>query len=128
MGLGNARIAPVVAVSDMNRARAFYEGKLGLSMKSESTLHELAYECGDGTELLVYHSPDHAGKATATIAYFDVDNLDLEMDRLRERGVEFEQYDQPGLKTNHRGEADLGGSRVAWFRDPDGNTYAISQG
>lgn len=128
MGLGKTKIAPVAAVSNMNRAREFYEGKLGLRLKRESHIAELAYECGDGTELLVYGSPDHAGKSTATLAYFDVENLDLEMDRLAANGVVFEQYDQPGLKTNPRGVAELHGSRVAWFRDPDGNTYAISQG
>ena len=127
MSLSNSRVSAVVAVSDMNRAREFYEGKLGLALSEQSVPDELLYTCADSTDIVVYLSPAHAGQGSATIAAWEVDDLDLEMDVLLSKGVDFESYDEPDLKTDARGVAQLHGSRIAWLKDPDGNTFAISQ-
>lgn len=126
MSLNNCKIAAVAAVSDMARAREFYEGRLDLTQsRGRVSEGQVLYECGDGTGLLVYLSPLNAGNGTATLGAWEVENLDEEMDVLISKGVKFEVYDEPGLKTNEKGVAELEGAHVAWFKDPDGNTYAL---
>ena len=67
MGLSRYKVAAAVAVSDMDRARKFYEGKLGLSVSIDSG-DNVQYRCAEGTVMHVYLSPEHAGKSTATLA------------------------------------------------------------
>jgi catechol 2,3-dioxygenase-like lactoylglutathione lyase family enzyme len=126
MGLSGHTIGAVVAVSDLSAARRFYEEQLGLRL-GEADANGASYPCADGTSLFVYLSPENAGQNPATAAGWDVDDLDALMDELSARGVVFERYDQPGLKTDERGVFDAGAFRAAWVRDPDGNTFAITQ-
>jgi hypothetical protein len=58
---------------------------------------------------------------------FEVADVDAVVDDLVSRGVTFEQYDFPGVKTDERGVAQIQGERGAWFKDPDGNILAIGQ-
>jgi catechol 2,3-dioxygenase-like lactoylglutathione lyase family enzyme len=126
--LTDYRVRPSIAVSDMVVAREFYEGKLGLATAAEQADESRIYMCGGDTSLHVYPSPAHAGTATATLATWHVDDLERVVDELSSSGVTFERYDDPALETDERGIHDLAdGSRVAWFRDPDGNTFAIEQ-
>jgi len=128
MSLSKYKVAAGVAVSDMDRAREFYEGKLGLSVGIDSG-DNLQYQCGEGTVFHVYLSPEHAGKSTATLAGWGVDDVEGVVDELTSRGVTFEQYDQPPIETDEKGIATFeGGAKVAYFRDPDGNTLSIAQG
>ncbi|MEK6276686.1 MAG: VOC family protein [Actinomycetota bacterium] len=127
MSLSDYKVGAVMAVSDMDRAKEFYEGKLGLSPGTDDSDETRTYECADGTGILVYLSPDHAGKSTATLAGWVVDDVEKVGHELISRGVVFEQYDQPGIKTDEKGIAEAGGIKVAWVRDPDGNTFAINQ-
>jgi catechol 2,3-dioxygenase-like lactoylglutathione lyase family enzyme len=124
--LASSRISVQIAVSDMAKAEAFYEGKLGLSRSGSQHTGSRGYICGDGTMLHVYASAAHAGKATATLARWDVDNLEREVDELTAKGVTFEHYDEP-VKTDPKGIHDSGYGKVAWFRDPGGNTFALVQ-
>jgi catechol 2,3-dioxygenase-like lactoylglutathione lyase family enzyme len=126
MQLSGYRVSAQVAVSDMARAREFYEGKLGLSDGEGPNPATRTYACGGGTLLHVYSSPAHAGKATATLARWDVDDLEATVDELTSRGVTFERYDEP-VKTDGKGIHDSGYGKVAWFKDPDGNTFAVEQ-
>jgi len=127
MGLGEYRVAAAVAVSDMDRARAFYEGKLGLSVGTDSG-DNVAYRCGEGTVIHVYLSPDHAGKTTATLAGWYVDDVERIVDELVSNGVAFERYDEGPITTDEKGIATFdGGAKVAYFKDPDGNTLSIAQ-
>ena len=124
--LSSCPIGPVAAVTDIDRARGYYEGKLGLTPGEESNEDYVSYACGAGTTLLVYRSPDHAGKSTATLANWVVPDVDAAVEHLTGAGVTFEQYDLPGLVTDERGiveNEEMG--KVAFFRDPDGNTFAI---
>ncbi len=120
MGLSEYRVAAAIAVSDMDRARGFYEGRLGLLVGTDSG-DNVAYRCGEGTVIHVYLSPDHAGKATATLAGWYVDDIEVVVDELTSTGVTFERYDEGPLITFD------GGARVAYFEDPDGNTLSIAQ-
>lgn len=126
MGVAGRKVEPTIAVSDMARAREFYEGKLGLSGARDLPDGGVRYESGEGTSVHIYPSPQNAGKSPATIAHWDVADTAATVRGLSEKGVTFERYDLPGLKTDERGIATLGSVKVAWFKDPDGNTLSIS--
>ena len=116
-----------VAVSDMDHAKSFYEGKLGFSGTRDQSDGSLVYACGGGTSLRVYASPGRAGKATATLATWYVADLEQVVDELGSNGVTFVQNVLPELKTDEKGIHQLADGKVAWFKDPDGNTFAIEQ-
>jgi catechol 2,3-dioxygenase-like lactoylglutathione lyase family enzyme len=126
VGLSDCRVQAMAAVSDLDRARRFYEQQLGL-VPGEEEEEVVTYPCPDGTAIGVYLSPANAGRSPATLAGWFVDELDQTMAELASRGVGFEQYDQPGLKTDERGVFDAGRFRAAWFKDPDGNTIALTE-
>ena len=126
--LGNARIAAIVPVSDLERAIEFYGSTLGLRLIDQNAdipdNPEAVFEAGDGT-IFVYKSAA-AGQGRATEAGFVVDDLDTAMAGMRERGVTFEEYDLPGLKTVD-GIADVGFALAAWLVDPHGNSIGLLQ-
>jgi catechol 2,3-dioxygenase-like lactoylglutathione lyase family enzyme len=117
-------IYTVLPVKDLDRARAFYRDKLGL----EATLEKpgmLAYSGPSGYIFQLYESPT-AGTAQNTQMGWSSSELDADVAELRQRGVVFEEYDLPGLKTEN-GIAFVGTERSAWFKDTEGNTICISQ-
>ena len=127
MGLGGYRVVASLAVSDMNEARAFYEGKLGLIVGTDSG-DNVAYRCGEGTSIHVYLSPDSAGKSTATLVGWYVDDAERVVDELVTTGVSFEHYDEGPIVTDEKGIATFEGrAKVAYFKDPDGNTLSVAQ-
>jgi catechol 2,3-dioxygenase-like lactoylglutathione lyase family enzyme len=126
MGLSDCGVEALLAVSDLDRAKRFYEHQLGL-VPGEEEEQAVHYPCARGTGIRVYVSPENAGMSRATIAGWFVDDLDRTMDDLASRGVVFEQYDQPGLETDERGVFDAGSFRAAWIKDPDGNTMALTE-
>jgi len=75
VGLSDNRVIPAIAVSDMSRAREFYEGTLGLSDGEERPDGGMRYRCGGGTSIRAYPSPQNAGKSTATLAGFEVADI-----------------------------------------------------
>jgi catechol 2,3-dioxygenase-like lactoylglutathione lyase family enzyme len=126
MGLSDATVEAAMAVSDLDRARRFYEDQLGL-VPGEEEEQGVRYPGARGTGIFVYLSRENAGTSSATLAGWFVDDLEQTMDELASRGVVFEHYDQPGLRTDERGVFDAGRFRAAWVKDPDGNTMAITQ-
>jgi catechol 2,3-dioxygenase-like lactoylglutathione lyase family enzyme len=126
MKLTEAKISPQIAVSDLNRAREFYEGKLGLGDGVGHGELTRSYPCGGGTMLSLYVAPERAGRTTATLARWDVDDIEQLVAELIGRGVVFEQYGDP-VPTNDKGIHDSGYGKIAWVRDPDGNTFEFSQ-
>jgi catechol 2,3-dioxygenase-like lactoylglutathione lyase family enzyme len=127
MSLSEYKVAAAVAVSDMDIAREFYEGKLGLLVGIDSG-DNVQYQCGEGSVMHVYLSPEHAGKSTATLAGWGVDDVERVLEELTSRGVSFRRYDEGPIVTDERGIATFeGGAKVAYFRDPDGNTLSIAQ-
>jgi catechol 2,3-dioxygenase-like lactoylglutathione lyase family enzyme len=127
MGLSDYEVMTSIPVSDLARAAEFYERKLGLSAADEQPDESRIYACGGDTSLHVYVSPAHAGKSPATSATWHVADLEQVVDELRSKGVTFERYSDPSLKTDAKGIHELAAGRVAWFKDPDGNTFAIEQ-
>lgn len=127
MSLSKYKVAAGIAVSDMERAREFYEGKLGLTVGIDSG-DNVQYQCGEGSVMHVYLSPDHAGKSTATLAGWGVDNVERVVEDLTSKGVVFERYDEGPIITDEKGIATFDGdAKVAYFRDPDSNTLSIAQ-
>jgi catechol 2,3-dioxygenase-like lactoylglutathione lyase family enzyme len=124
--LSDYTVEAAMAVSDLDRARRFYEEQLGL-VPGEEEEQGVRYPCAQGTGIFVYLSPQNAGRSPATLAGWFVDDLDQTMDELGARDVVFERYDQPGLKTDERGVFDADRFRAAWVKDPDGNTMAITE-
>jgi predicted enzyme related to lactoylglutathione lyase len=122
--LKNAAIVPYIPVADVARARKFYEEKVGLKAKEEYA-GGVIYECGLGSWVFMYPSAG-AGTSKASTAFWAVDDLASEVEELRARGVVFEEYDMPGLKTQN-GIATAGGAKAAWFKDSEGNILAITQ-
>jgi catechol 2,3-dioxygenase-like lactoylglutathione lyase family enzyme len=125
MGLQQHTVETVIAVSDLDRARRFYEDQLGLEPGLEED-EAIRYPCADGA-VFIYLSPENAGRSPATVAGWTVTDLDGIMGELRARGVEFERYDQPGIATDEHGVFDAGRFRASWVKDPDGNVIAISE-
>ncbi|HEY2331946.1 MAG TPA: VOC family protein [Acidimicrobiales bacterium] len=126
VSLKEYRCGAGAAVSDMQQARRFYEGVLGLVPGTE-TGDNVAYPCGGDTQINVYLSPN-AGTARFTIAGFDVDDIETVVTELTRQGVVFEQYDQPPIITDAQGIAHFeGDAKVAYFKDPDGNILSLAQ-
>jgi catechol 2,3-dioxygenase-like lactoylglutathione lyase family enzyme len=126
MSLSDGKVSPAVAVTDMARAKEFYEGKLGLTGGEETGDGGVDYQCGQGTVLHVFPSPN-ARASGATVAAFDVADLEATVDELIGNGVTFEQYDQEPLKTDEKGIATPNGGKIAFVNDPDGNILAVAQ-
>jgi catechol 2,3-dioxygenase-like lactoylglutathione lyase family enzyme len=124
MTLSSYTLNASIAVSDMGRATDFYEGKLGLSPARTGADGSRVYASGGDASLHVYPSPEHAGGSTATQATWYVDDVERVVDELSSRGVGFEHYE--GLTADEKGISPrAGGGKVAWFKDPDGNTFAV---
>ena len=119
--LGDKRVMAAIPVNDVDRARGFYEGVLGLTFLGGPRADgSLEYECGAGTGLFTYPTEENAGKSPATLAAWQVDDIEATAMQLRSKDVVLEDYDMPGLTTED-GIATLPGGRTIWFKDPDGN-------
>jgi catechol 2,3-dioxygenase-like lactoylglutathione lyase family enzyme len=124
MSFKNASVMPVIAVDDLERATTFYSDTLGLNVRRlGDDPNSAVVEVGDSDRLLLYKSSYKRGETTA--AAFLVDDVEGTVSKLRSRGVKFEEYDFPGLKTND-GVAVIGDLHSAWFKDSEGNTIAVS--
>src|SRR5258705_8759953 len=98
MALRDFRVETAIAVSDLDRARRFYEDNLALG-SGDAEQGGVRYTCGERTRIFVYAS-QHAGGSSATVAGWSVDDLDQTMAELAARGVAFERYDQSDIKTD----------------------------
>jgi len=99
------------SVNDIQKAREFYGKTLGLELSS-------------GTKALMYPKPNHQ-PATFTVLNFPVESVEKAVDELSRRGVHFEVYNEPGLKTDARGISRGNGPTIAWFKDPAGNILSV---
>ncbi len=128
MPLSDFPVRPSIAVSDIRRAVAFYEGELGLRDLHSGPSATIpggsrVYGSGGGPALNVYQSLT-AGQSPATLATWYVDDIDQVIDELTAVGVDFVRYDE--FEHDTKGITPrAGGGRIAWFQDPDGNTFAI---
>jgi catechol 2,3-dioxygenase-like lactoylglutathione lyase family enzyme len=116
----------MIAVKDLGRAKEFYSGMLGLTASDERHGAGIRYETQGGSWFLVYRS-EFAGTAKSTCMRFEVEDVESAVRQLRDRGVVFEEYDLPDVKTVDGIAEHESGARGAWFKDPDGNVLQIGQ-
>lgn len=112
------------SVKDLKRAKEFYTNILGLDVRE--TPEGLSLQLGGGGSCFLYPKPNHE-PATFTVLNFRVDDVEKAVDALVAKGVRFEQYDMPTLKTDAKGIARGNGPTIAWFKDPDGNILSVVQ-
>ena len=123
--LAKAEAMPMIGVKDIDRARKFYEDKLGLETKEAMGGEVLEVTIGDKV-INVYRS-EHAGTNKTTALTFAVDDIEAEVRDLKGKGIFFEQYDVPGLEK--RGDLYVAeGMKTTWFKDPDGNILSLFEG
>jgi catechol 2,3-dioxygenase-like lactoylglutathione lyase family enzyme len=130
--LEDGKVVARIPVKDLQRSRKFYAEKLGLE-PSEERPGGLLYRCGEG-EFALFESTG-AASGDHTQMGWEVEDIEATVEQLRARGVEFEEYDFPGLRTVN-GIAEVEGNYpskggvgewAAWFRDVDGNLFGIGQ-
>ena len=125
--LANSPVRPTIPVMDLERAKRFYETMLGLKpmlAKNDNSSGMAMFECGNGTQIELYkRSPS---KADNTVATFEVSDIEDEVNALRGKGVVFEEYDMPEIKTQN-GISTQGPVKAAWFKDSEGNILCIHQ-
>ena len=114
------------SVDDLDSAREFYAGTLGLDVTDEPA--GLGLQLGGGAAVFVYPKGEAHEPASFTVLNVPVDDVEGAVDALVERGIDFERYD--GLDQDDRGiiAADAPGPRIAWFKDPAGNILAVLEG
>ena len=122
--LTKALVGPYIPATDIVRARRFYEDRVGLVAREEIA-GGVVYECAGGSWIFLYRS-EGAGTSKASQAFWQVQNVEAEVRELQSRGVTFEEYDLPGMRTVN-GIATMGSTKGAWFKDTEGNIMALIQ-
>ena len=120
--LGDSKAFSGFSVNDIEKAKEFYGRTLGLKVSESNRL--LTLHLAGGNNVLIYPKPNHV-PATFTVLNFPVDDVDLAVDELKKRGVRFEIYDLPDLKTDEKGIMRGKGPTIAWFKDPAGNILSL---
>ena len=121
--LGKTDPTPMIAVKDLDRARAFYEETLGLTTIETLGEEVVSMKSGD-TKIDVYRS-EFAGSNKATALTFNVDDIATEVTNLKDKGVMFEHYDKMDGLTLNGDVYEGAGMKTAWFKDPDGNILSL---
>jgi catechol 2,3-dioxygenase-like lactoylglutathione lyase family enzyme len=123
--LSDAPVTTILPVKDMERARRFYEGKLGFRPEGPKPDGRFDYRCASGAIIALF--PKEGGtKADHTALSFEVRDIREGIRTLEQAGVVFEDYDLPGLKTvDHI--CVLGSEKAAWFKDTEGNYLCLHE-
>jgi catechol 2,3-dioxygenase-like lactoylglutathione lyase family enzyme len=121
MMLAGAMLVATVAVTDLDRAKRFFQEQVGLTLLDE-TPFAIRFGAGQGTQMSVRRGQPNVGQ---TVAHFEVDDIEAVIRKLTSRGVAFEDYETPKT-VDHI--AQIGPARGAWFKDPDGNVFGVRQG
>jgi catechol 2,3-dioxygenase-like lactoylglutathione lyase family enzyme len=122
--LGESKATSGFAVADMERAKEFYEGTLGLKVEVLTEEFGVSALKLSGGDVLMYLSAEMT-PASYTMLNFEVDDIDAAVDGLAGRGVSFERYE--GFDHDEKGIVRAPGPQIAWFNDPSGNVIAVMQ-
>jgi catechol 2,3-dioxygenase-like lactoylglutathione lyase family enzyme len=125
MSLATRAVAVMLPVEDVDRAKKFYDESLGLDYTGANDEGSAMFQLGGGTTLMLLPRPG-GPRSEATALSWEVDDLEAEVRDLEGRGVTFEDYDLPGLKTVDH-VATMEGEKAAWLVDPDGNVLCVHQ-
>ncbi len=120
--LKNRKAFSGFSANDIAKEKEFYAGTLGLDVSETHGL--LSLRLAGDNNVIIYPKPNHA-PATFTVLNFPVKDVDLAVDELKKRGVRFEQYNLPDLKTDEKGIMRGNGPTIAWFKDPAGNILSV---
>jgi predicted enzyme related to lactoylglutathione lyase len=120
--LGESKAFSGFSANDISKAKEFYGRTLGLEVSESNGL--LTLHLAGGNNVLIYPKANHT-PAAFTVLNFPVENVDQAVDELAKRGVRFETYDFPGIKTDKKGIMRGNGPTVAWFKDPAGNILSV---
>jgi catechol 2,3-dioxygenase-like lactoylglutathione lyase family enzyme len=119
----SAKPFPSFSVNDLQKAKDFYHRTLGFEVSEMPEGLELRVP--GATKIFMYPKPNHT-PATFTVLNFPVADIDQAVDELARKGVRFERYDDPNIRTNEKGIARCqGGPSIAWFKDPAGNILSV---
>jgi predicted enzyme related to lactoylglutathione lyase len=110
------------SANDIEKAKEFYGRTLGLKISESNGL--LTLHLAGGNNVLIYPKTNHT-PAMFTVLNFPVDDVDRAVDELTKRGVRFEIYDLPDIKTDKKGIMRGNGPTIAWFKDPAGNILSV---
>jgi catechol 2,3-dioxygenase-like lactoylglutathione lyase family enzyme len=125
--LDKASVTANIPAADLDRARAFYSDKLGLTPVQELGGVALVYRTGEGSMFSIYQT-EYAGQAGHTIAQWHVPDVPATVRDLRSRGVDFETYDLPGTTWDDDVASMEGMGHAAWFKDSEGNVLCVDDG
>ena len=120
--LENSKAFSGFAAPNIAKEKEFYTEKLGLKTSEDHGL--LTLHLANGNNVLIYPKPNHT-PATFTVLNFPVEDVDLAVDELGKRGVRFEKYNGPEIKTDEKGIMRGNGPTIAWFKDPAGNILSV---
>jgi catechol 2,3-dioxygenase-like lactoylglutathione lyase family enzyme len=125
MSLTSSTVAVMLPISDPDSAREFYSDRLGLAYEGTNSEGSLLYRLSGGSQLVLLPRPDQAPSPSTALS-FEVDDIEADVTELTGRGVAFDDYDQPGLKTVDH-VCVMASEKAAWFRDPHGNVLCVHQ-
>ena len=120
--LENSKAFSGFAAPDIAKVKEFYAKTLRPKVTEEHGL--LTLHLAGGNNVLIYPKADHV-PATFTVLNFPVDDVDLAVDELSKRGVRFEKYNGPEIKTDEKGIMRGNGPTIAWFKEPAGNILSV---
>jgi predicted enzyme related to lactoylglutathione lyase len=120
--LGDTKAFSGFSANDIPKAKEFYGQTLGLKVSESNGL--LSLHIAGGNNVLIYPKPNHT-PATFTVLNFPVEDVDQAVDELTKRGVRFEIYNLPNIKTDKKGIMRGNGPTIAWFKDPAGNILSV---
>ena len=112
------------SVDNLAKAKQFYGEILGIDVSEVEEMPVLNLHISGSNDILIYEKPNHE-PASYTILNFPVSDIEAAVKELKTRGVAFESYDYPGLKTDEDNISRGGGPLIAWFRDPAGNILSV---
>ncbi|WP_406827043.1 VOC family protein [Pedobacter sp. KACC 23697] len=122
--LKNSKAFSSFSVADLQQAKEFYQGILGLEV-IDNPMGVIEVVVSGSSHILLYPKPNHV-PATFTVLNFPVEDIDQAVDELIAKGVKFEMYNQESIKTDQKGiSRGNGGPDIAWFRDPSGNILSV---
>jgi predicted enzyme related to lactoylglutathione lyase len=125
--LSDSRVEANIPAGDIERAKAFYTDKLGLTPAAEPFPGYVRYETTGGTAFNIYQT-EYAGRAGHTVAQIHVQDVEKEVEGLKARGVAFEVYDDmPGVEWRDQVAVMAGMGKAAWFKDSEGNILCIDE-
>lgn len=125
MSLNTSSVSVMLPIGDAAAAQEFYTDQVGLPFQGTNSEGSLLFGLPGGSQLVLLPRPDQAPSPSTAVS-FVVDDVEAEVAELKGRGLEFQDYDLPGLKTVDH-VCVMASAKAAWFLDPHGNVLCLHQ-